>query len=136
MEKHYQLTDDEFVKSFADCSLEPSWFSHEGHLRLAWVSIDQHGLDKAVEMVCEQILRFDQVHDKGEKFNKTVTVACVKAVNHFMNRSSTRDFRTLLEEFPKLKSDLKGLIETHYGIDIFNSPKAKKQFIEPDLVPF
>jgi hypothetical protein len=37
MEKHLELTDLEFEANFKNCSLNPDIFSHEAHLRLAWI---------------------------------------------------------------------------------------------------
>jgi len=35
-----------------------------------------------------------------------------------------------------LKTNFKGLMAHHYGVDIYNSKKAKEEFLEPDLKPF
>ena len=136
MENHLQLSDVEFEKQFADCSLKPEWFTHEAHLRLAWIHIHKYGLDRAIENVCPQIEQYAQSLGAKDKFNKTVTVAALKAVYHFMNRSTTNNFLDLIREFPRLKTEFKGLMNAHYGIDIFKSPQAKKEFIEPDLLAF
>ena len=37
MEQHYTLTDNEFEKQFQTSSLDPAIFTHEAHLRLAWI---------------------------------------------------------------------------------------------------
>jgi N-formylglutamate deformylase len=136
MEKHWQLSHEEFEKQFADCSLEPEWFTHEAHLRLAWIHISKYGLEKAIESVCFQIQNFAVLLGAKDKFNKTVTIGALKAVYHFMNRSASNDFESLIKEFPRLKTEFKGLMNKHYGIDIFKSATARNEFIEPDLLPF
>lgn len=136
MEKHHLLSDEEFEKQFEDGSLSSELFTHEAHLRLAWIHINKYGLDKGIENVCHQIQRYAEILGVKNKFNKTVTVAAMKAVNHFMKRSSSNNFETLIKEFPKLKTEFKSLMNAHYGIDIFRSAAARKEFIEPDLLPF
>jgi hypothetical protein len=43
-EKHLDLSDNEFEKQFINCELSPDIFSHEAHLRLAWINIKKMGL--------------------------------------------------------------------------------------------
>ena len=119
MGNHHQLTDAEFEKQFETCTLNPEWFTHEAHLRLAWIHIRQYGMEQAIEKVCAQLIRFTESLEARDKFNKTVTVAALKAVDHFMNRSTANNFNDLILEFPRLKTDFKKLMSAHYGIDIF-----------------
>ncbi len=136
MEKHYELTDHEFEKQFEDCSLPPSLFSHEAHLRLAWIYINASGETKACEAISSQILKFATINGDPGKFNKTVTVAAIKIVNNFLKKSKSSNFQDFIEEFPKLKFNFKELISCHYGFDIFSSKVGKQKFLEPDLLPF
>lgn len=70
------------------------------------------------------------------KHNKTLTITALVIVNHFMQRSSANNFPNFAQEFPRLKTDFRGLINAHYSFDIFKSQKAKNQFLEPDLLAF
>ncbi len=133
---HYDLSDAEFAVRFQLATLDPGCFNHEAHLRLAFVLIKENGLKVAIERLCQQIAHFDHTHGDGTKFHKTVTVAAAKAVYHFMQRSSAETFPTLLQEFPRLKTNFKDLIDSHYGFDVFQDPRAKVTFLEPDLLPF
>lgn len=135
-QKHYLLTDSEFEEKFKNCTLNFTLFTHEAHLRLAYIHITKYGLNKATENLCEQITCFDKKFDNGTKFNKTLTIASANIMNHFISKSKSTDFRSLLDEFPKLKSNFKGLLENHYTSAIFNTKKAKKEYLEPDLLPF
>jgi hypothetical protein len=71
-----------------------------------------------------------------DKYNKTVTIAAVKAVYHFMLKSKADNFQVFISENQKLKTNFKELLNTHYSTDIFKSTKAKKEFLEPELLPF
>lgn len=136
MEKHFNLTDSEFEKQFENCELDPSEFSHEAHLRLAWIHINKYGIEKAIHNVQAQLLNFVKHAGAEGKYNKTLTIAALKAVYHFMLKSKSENFNDFIAEFPRLKTNFKDLINSHYGIDVFNSEKAKKKFLEPDLLPF
>jgi hypothetical protein len=136
MEKHHLLSDVEFEKQFESCLIEPEWFTHEAHLRLAWVHIRQYGIDQAIQNVCEQLIRFTEFVGAKDKYNKTVTVAGVKAVDHFIRRSQSKSFIEFVEEFPRLKLNFRQLMEAHYSVNIFKSESAKAEFLQPDLLPF
>ena len=136
MEGHFKLSDSEFEVQFQTCSFDPEIFSHEAHLRLAWIHIKNYGVEKAVENIQVQLRNFVEYIGAKHKFNATLTIAAIKATHHFMLKSKSNNFKDFIEEFPRLKNNFKELLGQHYGIDIFNSKEAKTKFLEPDLLPF
>ena len=136
MNTHYQFNDIELEKQFENCTLDPSLLSHEAHIRLAWIHIRKYGIDKAAQNIIRQIEKFANTVGAPEKFNKTVTIAAMKAVYHFMQVSEYTNYLDFISAFPRLKYDFKELLGLHYSIDIYNMPVAKTEFIEPDLLPF
>lgn len=136
MERHYELTDDEFQKQFQDCTLEPDIFTHEAHLRLAWIHIRQSGVDKAIENIRFQLKRFVANIGAADKYNETVTVAAIKAVSHFMNTSKKDTFKDFIVENQQLKFNFRKLLASHYQTDIFNSTIAREKYLTPELLPF
>jgi len=136
MKNHFELTDSEFEQQFEFCELDPVLFSHEAHLRLAYIHIQKYGAKKAIENICKQLFAYVIHLRANDKYNTTLTVAAVKAVYHFMQKSNSKDFKGFIKEYPQLKYEFKGLMQCHYGFDIFNSAEAKNTFLEPDLLPF
>lgn len=136
MEQHFVLSDKEFEEQFASGTLNPELFSHEAHLRLAWIHIKKYGQYVALDNVSKQIISYVELLGARQKYNHTLTIAAVKAVTHFINKSNSENFADFIAEFPRLKNNFKELMSSHYQIDIFNSEKAKDVFIEPDLLPF
>lgn len=136
MEKHFELSDDQFEQQFSDCTLDPANFSHEAHLRLAWIHIKKYGVEAAVENICNQLVKFTAFVGAADKYNKTLTIAAVRMVNHFINRSHADSFYEFIHEYPGQKTRFRELIATHYHVDIFKSVTAKKEYLEPDLLPF
>ncbi len=136
MEAHYRFTDESFEKQFKFGLLHPSYFTHEAHLRLAWIHIHKYGLEKAIQNVTNQLETFTVLHNERTKFNTTVTVAAVRAVHHFMLETESNTFKDFIEEFPRLKFDFRELLGYHYAFNIFASEEAKEKFMEPDLLPF
>ncbi|WP_108808555.1 hypothetical protein [Aquimarina spinulae] len=136
MEKHFELTDKVFKNQFTQCTLNPEIFSHEAHLRLAWIMINDHGIEQAEKKIHTQLQYFVEFVGAKDKYNKTLTIVATKAVNHFMNQSKSDNFKDFIVEFPQLKTNFKQLIDNHYSFDIFNSEKAKTEFLAPDILTF
>lgn len=136
MEAHFILTDIEFEQQFQTCLLDPNIFTHEAHIRLAWIHITKYGADKAIANIRQQLQNFVDNIGARTKYNETVTVAAIKAVYHFMLKSTTTNFRDFIAENPRLKYNFKELMAFHYQTDIFNSPAAKEKYVTPELLPF
>lgn len=136
MENHYLLNDMAFERQFAEASLDPAIFSHEAHLRLAWIHLDRYGLTRAVENLTGQLKTYTRTVGAADKYNETLTVAAIHAVHHFRIRTSCTDFQSFILENSQLKTNFKGLIKTHYRTDIFTSERARTSFLDPELAPF
>lgn len=136
MEHHTELSDTAFSSQFESCTLDPKFFTHEAHLRLAWIHIRQSGVEKAVETINQQLLDFVSALGASEKYNQTLTTAAIRAVYHFMLKSTTYSFQEFIMENPRLKTHFKDLLFSHYKTDIFKSEKAKREYLEPELLPF
>jgi hypothetical protein len=136
MRSHFQLTDSEFESQFENCTLDPELFTHEAHLRLAWIHVRKYGLEKAEKNLCRQIAKFDTIFGDGTKFNITLTIASAKTIHHFKQKTLSETFPDFISEFPRLRSNFKDILACHYGIDILKNEKAKRSYLEPDLQPF
>ncbi len=136
MENHFQFTDYEFENQFEQSKLAPELFSHEAHLRLAWIHVTKYGLEKAIEKVNNQIINYVSHLGAQDKYNMTLTIAAVKVVYHFVQKSKSSTFQDFINEFPRLKNNFKDILAFHYGIDIFHSTLAKTSYLEPDLLAF
>ena len=133
---HNSLSDQDFEDAFENCTLPPQLFSHEAHLRLAWIKIKKYGLQDAESIIQNQLEAYVKHHGAQDKYHVTLTVAAVKIVDHFMQRSTTKEFNELLVEFPRLKNNFKELILSHYKGDVFNSDEARSVYLEPTIQSF
>lgn len=136
MEKHFELNDTEFALQFENCSLNPELFTHEAHLRLAWIYIQKYDTENAIEIIRKQIQQYANSLGASQKYHETITVASIKAVNFFIKKTESKTFDSFINENQQLKTNFKQLLATHYTTDIFNSEAAKKHFLEPELEPF
>jgi len=136
LEKHRILSDTEFEEQFRLCRIDPSLFTHEAHLRLAWIHINNYGVTTAKKNIEHQIRKFVKHVGAEDKYHQTITIASIEAVYHFMKRSTAKDFETFIEQNSELKTDFKNLISSHYSQNIFNSQKARIEYVEPNIQPF
>ncbi len=136
MMSHFVLSDNELESQFADGSLDPELFTHEAHLRLAWIHLTNYGLQNAVENLPTQFVKFVSKHDDAIKYNETITVAAIMTVWHFINRSDGMSFAMMLSQFPRLSTSFKDLLLSHYTPDVLFSELAKIEYQEPDLLAY
>ncbi|MDC6388553.1 hypothetical protein PP182_07655 [Maribacter sp. PR1] len=125
-----------FVTAFQQCRLLPEQFSHEAHLRLAWLYLAHLGLDNAIQFIQKDLKKYVAHWGASDKYNTTLTIASVRAVYYFMGKSESKTFNAFITEFPKLKYQFKELLGCHYVSDIFNCEVAKVKYLEPELLPF
>lgn len=132
IEKHYKLSDDEFEQQFRDCQLDPILFTHEAHLRLAFIHIQKYGTQQAIENIREQLTRYVVFAGEPGKYHETVTVNSIKAMAQQMSISKYSDFQEFIKEFPQLLNDFKTVINNGYSFDVFRSKEARAHYIAPD----
>lgn len=136
MECHKELNDVAFVKAFESFTLMPQLFNHEAHLRLAWIHINRYGIIAAQDIVVNLIKSYVVHFGADDKYHHTLTIAAIRTVYHFYQKTSAYSFDGLLNEFPRLKFQFKELIDAHYSEAVINSEVAKYKFVEPDLLMY
>lgn len=126
-------TDQQFARDFASGALPPADFTHEGHLRLAYVYLCEQNLESAYSRLKTELqafLRRNKVDPK--KYHETMTRAWMMAVDAFMHRiGETGDFAEFKTKSAPLLSTQ--VMFTHYSEELLLSEQARIEFIEPDL---
>jgi hypothetical protein len=135
-EKHYRFSDEVYEQKFRECKFPPLYFSHEAHLRLAYIHLNKYGLEQSIENMCTQIYDFAIKYGATMKFNATVTYASLQIMSQYMNKGVSQNFPDLMLEFPHLLQNFKAEIQKHYSWDVFRSPEAKAKIHQPDLKAF
>jgi len=120
-----EMNDAELLEQIQNCTLSPSFYTHEIMLRVSWILIKKYGLNEAIIKNCEIKENYFVNAIQGYKFNKPLTVAYTEILHFFMEKSSTKDFDKLLREFPRLRYNFKNLVKTHYGYDILKEHRQE-----------
>jgi hypothetical protein len=130
------LSDTEFAQQFANCTLDPKLFTHEAHLRLAWIHVRRDGVSQAIENIRSQITAYDRKFGDGSKYHETITIAAIHVIDHFIRKSTSTRFSDFINEFPRLQTHFRDILAQHYTSDIFTDAEAKTTFVHPDRQPF
>jgi len=120
LEKHYRYSDEVFEEKFRECKFPPLYFSHEAHLRLAYIHLKKYGLEQSIDNMCTQIYDFAIKYGATMKFNATVTYASLQIMYHYMRKGNGETFLDLIKEFPHLlenfKEEKKNIIVGMYSV--------------------
>ena len=123
-----------FHSAFEGCTVAPSQFNHEAHVRLAYVYLAEGTVDSAVEKMRDALLNFlDHNRIPRSKFHETLTRAWVLAVRHFMDKSPSESAGDFIAQNPELLDSK--IMLTHYSASVLFSEDARASFVEPDLDP-
>ncbi len=135
MPSHQASEDDrEFRSAFESCTVAPSEFNHQAHVRLAFIYLTDGDADSAVQKMRDALLNFLEHNGiPRAKFHETLTRAWVLAVQHFMNRSASTSASDFIAKNPELLDSK--IMLTHYSASVLFSADARASFVEPDLDP-
>lgn len=131
-----RLDDEALELGIKDCSLNPSLFTHEAHLRLAWVHITKYGTEAAVENITHQLKNYVISLGALQKYNETLTTAAILLVAHCIKEFDGDRFEELLIAFPELTNGFKEEIQSYYSFNVFDDAIARENYIVPDLKSF
>ena len=126
--------DRDFRSAFEACIVTPAQFTHEAHVRIAYIYLVESDVEAAVQRMREALLHFlDHNGLPRSKFHETITRAWVLAVRHFMDgSSSTSSADFIAKNLALLDSKI---MLTHYSASVLFSSDARASFVEPDLDP-
>jgi hypothetical protein len=109
-------------------------FGHREHLRLAWLLLNDTASPlRPEEEVSRIVARIAAAHGKPQRYNRTLTDAWVKIVDHCRSAAGCDSFEELLRQHPWLLD--KRVITRHYTSRRLASAKARRVWVAPDLGP-
>lgn len=131
-----QLPDQAFIEQFENQTLAPEHFNHYGHLRLAWLYLQHHPLQQAIEKVTSGISAYASSLGAKDKFQHTLTEAIVRIMALRMKPGNTETLEAYLVQNRDLLNDIGAVVGAYYSPELLNSKQARTEFVSPDLTPF
>jgi hypothetical protein len=130
------MDDEIFLQQFEMCVLPQTQFHHREHLKVAYIYLRRHGLADALKKIRAGINAINTAHrvpdapDRG--YHETITQAWVRLVDMTLREygpAETAD--NFLDQHPQLLE--KKALRLFYSKELMMSPRAKAEFVEPDL---
>jgi len=127
------MQDREFLNQFEAHTLDPSYFGHQGHLRLAWLYLNSYPLETAISKVTTGISSYAESLGATDKFQHTLTEAIVRIMAIRLEPDTPVSLELFLARNNDLVENIWGVVGRYYSQETLNSELAKAQFVEPDL---
>ena len=127
--------DAHFLNRFEALAIGPGEFSHVAHLRLAFLYIEQGGVEAAVGHMSAGLQRFVEKVGAVDKYHQTITEALVRLMGARLDQQPTPDWHSFLQANPDLVQDAKGVLLRHYSPARLNCAEARAKFLPPDRLP-
>ena len=125
-----ELSDSEFLAAFLECRLPAAQFGHRGHLRIAWLLLQQQPLECAVEQICTGIARLATHLGAPGKYHRTLSEALVRIMAH--GGAATLPWDEFLRANPALLTDVMPTVGRYYSPELLGSARARAAFVAPD----
>ncbi|MEM9208111.1 MAG: hypothetical protein AAGA61_02600 [Pseudomonadota bacterium] len=122
------------MRRFEACELPEEEWTHDAHVRVAWVAQLSASADVAEARLRDGILRFNtRVLGRRQQYHETVTMAFARII-----RARARigeSWPAFLARSNDILSREDPVLLRYYSNDRLFSDKARAQFVEPDLQP-
>ena len=127
------MTDDEFLAAFETCKLVRKDWTHEAHVRMAWLYLTQLPFDEALEQVRAGIQKLNTVIGSTDGYHDTITVAFVRVIADRLRSGET--YPAFRDRNPDLFDRTLSVLLRHYTNERLYSADARQRFLEPDREP-
>ena len=131
------MDDPALWQAFIGCSLTRAQWTHEAHVRTAFLHLQQYPLDEAHLRLRAGIIRLNERHGLIESsargYFETLTRAWLVLVADARSRSRATTSGELLQRCPELCD--RSLVARHYSKDVLAGVRARSIFVTPDLEP-
>ena len=127
------MTDDEFLAAFeAVAFTRPEW-THEAHVRMAWLYLTRHPFADALCRVQNGIRKLNGKIGSPDGYHDTITVAFVRIIADRLKDGER--YESFRDRNPELLDRTLPAVLRHYTKDYLYSTDARREFVEPDREP-
>ncbi|MFM7200418.1 MAG: hypothetical protein ACKO6N_06485 [Myxococcota bacterium] len=127
------FSDEECLAAFEACTLSWTFWTHQMHLRVSWLILQQEGPECGLERIRAGIQRYNLANDNTTGYHETITRAWVRV----LSAASAAD-REPPRSFAEFVVRHLGLIDSRYLLGFYRpetlySDAARAGWVEPDL---
>ena len=130
--------DESFLQQFEAGKWPNEHWHHEQHIKIAYLYLRRYPFAEAAIRIREKIQAHNRANNVPEApergYHETMTQAWLRLVHFTLceyGPAETSD--AFYQQSPQLSQ--KKILRLFYSRDVFMSPRAKTEFLEPDLAP-
>ncbi|MGA0557495.1 hypothetical protein ACO2Q8_12635 [Larkinella sp. VNQ87] len=132
---HRSLCDETFLLEFESTTLDKHLFTHEAHIRLAWLQFRQASdFQQGLDRITTLLRLYAIAQGAPEKYHQTITVAFCRIIYHRMQESAETGWLDFLSANEDL-ADSRELLSRYYSAERLMTATARVSCLEPDLSP-
>ena len=129
------MSDSDLLAAFESCTLpKPEW-THEAHVRTAWIYLTTRPFEDAVKALRSGIQKYNLSLGNKTGYHDTVTIAFARLIRSRIAALPESDFAAFRSRFPDLFAKSPSPLSRFYSKERLTSPEAVASFVEPDLLP-
>ena len=127
------MTDDEFVAAFENCSLPLEAFRHTDHVRMAFLYLHRYPALQAIERFSSALTKFAAAHGKTNLYHETITWAYLLLIRERLARTAhPQTWPEFAAGNPDLLNWADSVLKKHYRQETLDSNLARTVFVFPD----
>ena len=126
---------EELVKQFVNCELSIENWSHFNRLRIVYFSLKNFGYEKTIDQtgwLCINWNKYKNTIGHSHLWNYTLTKLWMDQIFSLMLKNPKMDFAQLYSEYDYLSDG--NLHKKYYSNEVLFSDKARKEWVEPNLI--
>jgi len=128
--------DDVFMQQFETCTFPFDQWHHRAHVKLAYLYAMRFGFEIAARKLRDGIRAYNAANNVQDMptsgYHETMTMAWLHIIHATVQVYGPRETADEFVDFhPQLGQ--KKILRLFYSPDLFMSPQAKREFLEPDL---
>ena|ERR1700733_60023 len=127
------MSDDEFIASFENDTLDNGAFHHADHVRMAFLYLSRYPVLEALQRFSTSLASFATAKGKPELYHETITWAFLLLIRERMARSpSPQTWHQFANGNPDLLNWKDNILKKYYRDETLSSELAKCVFLFPD----
>ena len=133
-----EADDDAFLAAFESCAIPKAEWTHQAHVRMAWLYLRRLGLEEAILKIRSGIQKYNAaVGGAPNGYHETVTQVYTRLVYDCLSRRGGREksWGEFVSGFPELFDRQNPPSLKYYRKETLSSDEARARFVEPDLQP-
>ena len=127
------MTDQQFLASFRDQSLPEVEFNHLGHIRMAWLYLEENPLLEALRDFRNDLIAYASALGASNKYSETITWFYMMLINQRRSQGKANTWQEFIAANPDLIRKEDPILSQFYSKDLLSTRFARKNPCLPDL---